>query len=306
MVCVTLQSFVRPCTPVSGGISDLVVFDPNDYNFTQAAPILGVAQKYSAVALRAAAVGVGAVAATCTVTVTAIGSDGDVIAVYEPLQFGGRLLGSFTKTASETTATLLAQALRTAVNAGTGTHGYSVTGAAAVLTFAAPLSLGALINTKELTVDDGGGITATDTAFSGGTTGTGGKMFIMNFLRDEAEWAWKQSVKGCSVKYEHTFTFQLPENSQTLTTFMEALDAASCCCGLGMAFRLNDGKIFICGEKYVNNSTISRFTVLNNGSSGTTGKLYDDFNGGTMILTGPYSRSLYEYSGSWADIEALM
>lgn len=192
MLCITLKGFTRACTPVTGGISDIVTFDPNDFNFTQVSPIAGVAQPYSVIARRTGATAVG-----------------------------------------------------------------------------------------------------------------GALMFVITFLRDEAAWDWKQTVKGCSVKYEHTFTFQLPENGQTLTTFLQALDAASCCCGLGMIIRANDGKIFVAGEKYVNGTAIGRFTILNSGSTGGTGKLYDDFNGGNIVLTGPYSRNLFEYSGTWADIEAL-
>lgn len=306
MLCITLKSYERDCAPVTGGISDILVFDPDDFNFTQAGAINGVNQPYSAVALRAGATGTGATAATGTVTITAVGADGDIINVYAPAELGGALIGTFTKTAAETTVTLLAAALHAAIDAGTATHGYSASNIAGAITVTAPASLGATINTMQMIVDDGGTITATKAAFSGGVTGAGGKMFLIKFLRDEAEWTWKQTVKGCSVKYEHAFNFQLPENSQNLTTFMEALDAASCCCGLGMVIRLNDGKIFVAGEKYVNASSIARFTVLNNGSSGGSGKLYDDFNGGNMVLTGPYKRSLYEYTGGWEDIEALV
>lgn len=302
MLCISLTSYARQCNTVTGGMSDMALFDPSDFNFTQAGAIAGVTQPYSAVALRPGATGSGATAATCTVTITAIGSDGDIISVY----YAGTLLGSFTKTAAESTTTLLAAALKTAINNLTTTTGFSASNVAGVITITAPASYGATINTQNVVVDDTGGITSSKTAFSGGVTGTGGKMYVVNFQRDEAEYQWKQSVKGCSVKYEHTFNFQLPENSQSLGTFMQALDAASCCCGLGIVFRLNDGKIFVCGEKYVNGSEISRFTVLNNGSSGSSGKLYDDFNGANMVLVGPYSRPLYEFSGTWDAITALM
>lgn len=193
MLCIKLSSYARACGSVSGGISDILVYDPADFDFTQAAPVDGVKQPYTAIELMTGA--------------TAIG---------------------------------------------------------------------------------------------------GAKMFNISFLRDEASWDWTQSVKGCSTKYEHKFNFQLPENSHNLATFLEALDAASCCCGLGMIIRLNDGTIFVAGEKYVNGSSISRFSVVHNGSTGTTGKLYDDFNGGNIVLAGSYSRSLYEFVGTWADVEALM
>lgn len=193
MLCVTLQSFTRACAPTSGGISDMLVFDPADFDFTQGAAVAGVKPGYDAVTRR--------------------------------------------------------------------------TGATFLL---------------------------------------GAKLFVINFIRDEAEWTWKQSVKGCNVKYEHSFNFQLPENSQNLTNFQEALDAASCCCGLGMIIRTTNGKIFVAGEKYVNGVEITRFTITQNGSSGGSGKLYDDFNGGNLVLTGPYSRNLNEYVGDWADIQALV
>jgi hypothetical protein len=300
MICIDLKEFTRVCQPTTGGISDIVTFDPDDFNWTQPAAVAGVAQPYSAVALRDDAIGTGATAATATVTITAIGVDGDIIAVY----YGSILLGTFTKTATESTVTLLAAALAAAITA--GTSGFTAANVAGVITVTAPTSYGAAINGDDLIVDATGGIDYTKAAFDDGVTGTGGKMYNVQFLRDEAEWAWKHSAKGCSVKYEHTFTFQLPENSHNLTTFLQALDAASCCCGLGLVIRLSSGKIFVCGEKWVNDTSIPRFTVLQNGSSGSSGKLYDDFNGGTLVLTGPYSRSLYEYAGDWADITALM
>lgn len=192
MLCVSLKNFVRICAPTSGGISDIVIFDPEDFNFTQAAATAGALPPYSAISRRT------------------------------------------------------------------------------------------------------------------GVNGPNGVVFPISFTREEAEWTWKQTVKGCNVKYEHAFNFQLPENSHELTNFLQALDAASCCCGLGMIIRLSGGNIFIAGEKYVNASAIPRFTILNSGSSGSTGKLYDDFNGGNIILTGPFSRNLYEYSGAWSTIETMM
>ncbi len=303
MLCVTLKEFARACAPVSGGISDIAIFDPNDYNFTQPSAILGVNQAYNAISLRAGANGTGGTGATCTVTISTLGITGDNISLALP---NGMIIGWTTQTVTETTVTLLAAKLVLNINGYTITSGYSATNLAGVITITAPAGLGATVNGHELVIDDEGMVTSR-TAFAGGVNGTGlGKMYMISFLRDEAEWTWKQSVKGCSTKYEHAFNFQLPENSQNLTTFMEALDAASCCCGLGMAIRLNDGKVFIAGEKYVNGTSISRFSIVNNGSNGTTGKLYDDFNGGNMILAGSYSRSLYQFTGGWEDIESFL
>ena len=189
MLCVSLKQYSRPCGGVTGGISDVGIFDPNDLNWTQPADVNGQKQPYSAVAERD-------------------GVDGQTI-------------------------------------------------------------------------------------------------FLIAFQVDEGEWTWTQSVTGCAVKYEHEFIFQLPENSQTLTTFQQALDAAGCCCGIGMVVRLNSGRIFVAGEKYVNGNSIPRFTIKQDGSEGGSGKLFDDFNGGNIHFKGSYSRNLFEYSGAWSTIEAL-
>lgn len=193
MLCVQLKERARACGGVAGGISDVAIFDPSDFDFTQAAAVGGVAQKYSAIALRA-----------------------------------------------------------------------------------------------------------------GATAASGAKMFVVNFQDEEAEWTIKQSVKGCATKYEFEWILQLPDNAQDLTTFLQNLDAASCCCGVGIAFRLNSGKIFIAGEKYVNGSSLTKFKIKQDGSDGTSGKLIDDFNGINLHLKGSYDRHLYEYSGTWDDITALM
>lgn len=189
MLCVTLKPYSRACGGVTGGISDLGIFDPNDIDFTQAAAVSGTAQPYTALAER----------------------DG----VDSP------------------------------------------------------------------------------------------SIFMVSFQPDEAEWTFTQSVTGCSVKYEHEFVFQLPENSQALTTFQQALDAAGCCCGLGLIFRLNNNKIFVAGEKYVNGTSITKFLVKQDGSEGGSGKLQDDFNGANIHFKSSYSRNLYEYTGAWSAVEAL-
>lgn len=193
MLCFNALPYSRPCASVTGGISDIGIFDPSDLNFTQGAAVAGVLPAYTVAALRTGAV---------------------------------------------------------------------------------PTDDVAIIN-------------------------------FINFQIEEAEWKWKQSIKGCAVKYAHEFDFQLPQNSQLLTNFQQALDSAACCCGLGLIIRLNDGKIYVAGEKYVNAVTILRFQVQQDGSDGTSGKAYDDFNGGNIVLTGDYSRNLYEFTGTWASLLAL-
>jgi hypothetical protein len=191
MLCVKLQAYNRNCGGVTGGISRIWMFDPSDFNFTQAAPINSAGQPYTAVARRT-------------------------------------------------------------------------------------------------------GATAPDAVF-----------FPVKFQFKEAQRSWKHTVKSCSVKYEHEVKAQLPQLSQELTTFLQSLDRAGCCCGLGVLIEHNDGKIFVMGEKYVNAGRIPYFEVKMDGSDGDSGKLYDDFNGANVVIKGDYTRDLYEFTGGSAAIEAL-
>ncbi|SIS72029.1 MULTISPECIES: hypothetical protein [Chryseobacterium] len=51
------QSYKTPCGPISGGISELFWFDPEDYGFTQAAPTAAlILPPYTAIELRDGAV----------------------------------------------------------------------------------------------------------------------------------------------------------------------------------------------------------------------------------------------------------
>jgi hypothetical protein len=193
MLCVLVQQYNRACGPVSGGVSDVGLFDPSDFNFTQAAPVSGVAQPYSAIALRA-------------------------------------------------------------------------------------------------------GATAED----------GAKIYPVHFNDNEAEYTPQRQNVGASVKYTHGITTQLPDISQLLTTFLQSLDAASVCCGIGVVFRLNTGRIFVMGEKFVNANAIPRFKVKLGDFDGTSGKLFEDFNGMNVAFSGDYSRPLYEFTGGWDAIEAMM
>ncbi len=51
MLSVSLKPFVQSCAPTSGGVARIWIFDPADFDWTQAAPVSGVAQPYTAVAL---------------------------------------------------------------------------------------------------------------------------------------------------------------------------------------------------------------------------------------------------------------
>jgi hypothetical protein len=82
--------------------------------------------------------------------------------------------GPVLQTASESTDTLLAAKVKTAINAATATNGgYTANNTAGALTITAPVDLGASINAVQATATIVGTITTTTpVAFSGGVTGT--------------------------------------------------------------------------------------------------------------------------------------
>jgi hypothetical protein len=93
-----------------------------------------------------------ATAATGVYTFTAVGGNGDTVElkIADINVANGATqstsLGVFTKTAAETTLTLLAAAYVAVINAGTATHGYSATNSAGAVTITAPKRLGAYLN----------------------------------------------------------------------------------------------------------------------------------------------------------------
>lgn len=140
---------------------------------------------------------------------------------------------------------------------------------------------------------------------SGATEGGGGNLFPVLFQYKEAEYKYTQSLNGSSVKYEHSLEFLLPDLDHFITTWNEKVDAAAACCGIGIIVELNSGKIFVLGEKYVGGSRIREWRIYQDGSTGTSGKLFEDPNGQTTILKGDFNRGAYEFSGAASALEAL-
>lgn len=140
---------------------------------------------------------------------------------------------------------------------------------------------------------------------SGATAEGGACMYPVVFQDKEANYQFAHSVTGCAVRYEHTLNLQLPQLSGSLTRFLQYLDAAGCCCGLGFVIELNDGKIFVMGERYVGGAPIPLFKVRQDGTTGDTGKLFSDFNGANVVMKADYSRALLEYSGGISAIVAF-
>lgn len=140
---------------------------------------------------------------------------------------------------------------------------------------------------------------------AGATADGGGLLFKVLFEYKTAEYKYSQSLTGSSVKYEHSLEMLLPDIGHFITQWNERVDSASACNGIGMIIELNSGKIIVIGEKYVNGDPIREWRIVQNGSSATSGKLFEDPNGQTTVLTGDFYRSAYEYSGTVASLLAL-
>jgi hypothetical protein len=141
---------------------------------------------------------------------------------------------------------------------------------------------------------------------AGVTAEGGGNLFPVAFTYKEASYSYTQSLNnGTSVKYEHNVEFLLSDLSHAITQWNEAVDRASACCGIGVILELNSGKVIVLAEKYVNGSSIREWRMQQNGSTGTTGKLFEDQNGQTTKLVGDFNRGAYEFTGGTAALEAL-
>jgi hypothetical protein len=193
MLSISLRSFDRECSPTTGGISDIWIFDRDDFNFTQAAATNGDLPAYSAIALR-----------------------------------------------------------------------------------------------------------------EGATAEGGALLYHVDFSDKSAEYRYAQSLNNeVSVKVEHTVEFLMADLDNFITQWNVKVDAAAACHGIGVIVRLNSGKIFVLGEKYVNDERQLDWKMKQNGSTGTSGKLREDVNGQTTLLVGDFGRTAYEYSGSVSSLESL-
>lgn len=107
--------------------------------------------------------------ATGTYTITGIGTNGDTIELFIPQPSGTPVsLGTYTKSASETTVTLVAAAIVAIINAGTYIHGFTATNISGAITITAAPGLGAYLNTLSASATIVGTITGTAAAFSAG------------------------------------------------------------------------------------------------------------------------------------------
>lgn len=274
MLSVKLRPMNKPCVTTSGGVARVWVFDPEDFSFTQANDdaITGP-QPYTAIALRTGGTG-GAATASITgdaVTSVTVGTPGTGYIVPPIVTFTG----------------------------GGGT------GATAVANV-----VGGVIVSITVTAGGTGYTTAPTVVITavGATAAGGARMYPINFSKkgNEAEYTYKQSRKGSANKVEHQLQFFVNDLDQLITQWNQAIDNAGACGGVGLAIQLNSGKIFIAGEKYVGNNPVNvPLLMTQDGSSGTSGKLFDDQNGQDTILKGDCGRTLYEFTGGLSSILAL-
>jgi hypothetical protein len=110
---------------------------------------------------------VGETKATGTITVTGAGAQNDTIKVDVVTDIATVTLGTATVPSTPSTTTV-ADAIVTAINAGTSTHGFTASNASAVVTVTAPSGSGAGANTWTFSLTIVGTATATNVAFASG------------------------------------------------------------------------------------------------------------------------------------------
>jgi hypothetical protein len=123
-------------------------------------------------------------AATGDITVTASGTGGDTITAKINNGVSDVILGSYVVIGGDS-ASDVATGLSAAINLGTGTHGYSSSPTAAVVTITAILANGASANSFTITptIVGSNGLTGTsDPTFSGGVTGSIIEAYVNNGL----------------------------------------------------------------------------------------------------------------------------
>lgn len=271
MVGCNVKGYKRTCNPTTGGCDLLLVFDANDFNFTEGEE----------------------------------DENGDTVG-YDALE---RRVG----TGATATATA-ASGVVTAIAVSAGGTGYTsaptvvITGAGTGATATATVVNGIV---TAITVTAGGtGYTSapTITFTGGGATAAGGAyLYEIDSLEDSIGFELSQANADGSVSsWEYLISAKMAQFCQQMTNFNKKIDAAAQCCQLGFVIRQNDGKIFIAGEKYVNDLRIVKFKLRQDGSKITSGKKFTEFNGQDLSIKGSYLRPAYEFTGGIAAIQGFI
>lgn len=125
-------------------------------------------------------------ASTGTITVTNVGAVGDKLTVsVAEINGSVTIIDEYTTVSGDSTVTLLAESLVSAINAKTYLHGYSATNLVGVVTVTAPKSQGVYLNTTSPTITLTGTVVATVSTFTGGLESRTAKMYyhVSEFFR---------------------------------------------------------------------------------------------------------------------------
>lgn len=271
MLGVAVKGYTRPCSTPVGGCDLLLVGDAADFNFTEGTPGAdGEPVGYATLARRT---GSGA---------TALADIG-----------GGGITGVLVTSGG--TGYLTAP---TVVFGGPGT------GATAV----AVVSNGAITAINVTNAGTGYTTQPTVTFVGGGATAAGGAyLYPIDSIVDTIGVEITQAnADGTSSSWDYAITARMAQMCQAMTNFNKKIDAASICGQLLFVWRNNDGRIFVAGEKYVNNQQIVGFRLRQDGSKIATGKKFTEFNGQDLSIKGTYLRSAYEFTGGISALQGFI
>jgi hypothetical protein len=261
MLGCSVQGYIKSCGNTTGGVAQLFLGDANDFDFTSAADDAnGNPTGYSAVTRHTGATASNTIG---SVTVTAGGTGYTSVPTVVFTGGGG--------SGAAGTAVLTAQVVTsvTITNAGTG-----------------------YTSNPTVSFTGGGGSGATATA----ARSTGGAYFFpVDFVQETLHIDWDQTYSDGSSNYAFTIAGRLSQISQQLTNFNSKLDSSAACCQLIIVWVMNDGKIFVLGEKNVDAAELQKFQLRQDGSKGTTGTRNIDFNGEDLSIKGNYFRKFSKY-----------
>lgn len=273
MLGCNVVGYIKSCGINTGGVETLLIADANDFDWTSGASDAdGNPTGYEAIARHAGATASDAVGSI------AVGSAGTGYTTPPTVTFTGGGGSGAAATAS------VSGGLVTGIIVTAGGTGYTT-----------PPTIG-------FTGGGGTGATATAALSSGGAY-----FFKIDSVPDQIGVDIAQAnADGSTSSYEYTISARLAQMSQALTNFNAKLDGAAQCCQMLFVWRNNDGKIFVVGEKYVDDDIIVKFSFRQDGSKISTGKKFTDFNGEDLSIKGSYSRKPYEFTGGWSAISAFM
>ena len=144
--------------------------------------------------------------------ITVIGTNGNTATILLANPFLGTTTSVvYTKSASETTLTLVASAIKDLINANTDTHGYSAVSTVANVSITAPKSYGVALNTTTLSVTFTGTLAGTTSAWSNGTATIKAHLHyqVSEYFRIQPQGQlYVQSLATASADYNEIYTMQ--------------------------------------------------------------------------------------------------